>query len=59
MLFNKNSLDSDKLMQKIESEDLTRFGLIPELIGRLPIVTVLNELKEEDLVRILTEPKML
>lgn len=58
MLFNKkNSLDSDKLMQKIESEDLTRFGLIPELIGRLPIVTVLNELKEEDLVRILTEPK--
>lgn len=53
----KNSLDSDKLMQKIESEDLTRFGLIPELIGRLPIVTVLNELKEEDLVRILTEPK--
>lgn len=44
-------------MQKIESEDLTRFGLIPELIGRLPIVTVLNELKEEDLVRILTEPK--
>lgn len=44
-------------MQKVESEDLTRFGLIPELIGRLPIVTVLNELKEEDLVKILTEPK--
>ncbi|MEY8768149.1 ATP-dependent Clp protease ATP-binding subunit ClpX [Francisella philomiragia] len=53
----KNSLDSEKLMQKVESEDLTRFGLIPELIGRLPIVTVLNELKEEDLVKILTEPK--
>jgi ATP-dependent Clp protease ATP-binding subunit ClpX len=44
-------------MQKVESEDLTRFGLIPELIGRLPIVTVLNELKEEDLVKILKEPK--
>ena len=53
----KNSLDSDKLMQKVESEDLTRFGLIPELIGRLPIVTVLKELKEDDLVKILTEPK--
>ncbi|MBK2115118.1 ATP-dependent Clp protease ATP-binding subunit ClpX [Francisella orientalis] len=53
----KNSLNIEKLMRKVESEDLTRFGLIPELIGRLPIVTVLNELKEEDLVKILTEPK--
>ncbi|QIV94710.1 ATP-dependent Clp protease ATP-binding subunit ClpX [Allofrancisella frigidaquae] len=53
----KNSLNVEKLMQKVESEDLTKFGLIPELIGRLPIVTVLNELKEEDLVRILKEPK--
>ncbi|AFJ43732.1 ATP-dependent Clp protease ATP-binding subunit ClpX [Francisella orientalis] len=53
----KNSLNTEKLMRKVESEDLTRFGLIPELIGRLPIVTVLNELKEEDLVKILTEPK--
>ncbi|MED7819350.1 MULTISPECIES: ATP-dependent Clp protease ATP-binding subunit ClpX [unclassified Francisella] len=53
----KNNLDTEKLMQKVESEDLTRFGLIPELIGRLPIVTVLNELKEEDLVKILKEPK--
>ncbi|WP_150467745.1 ATP-dependent Clp protease ATP-binding subunit ClpX [Francisella sp. SYW-9] len=53
----KDNLDTEKLMQKVESEDLTRFGLIPELIGRLPIVTVLNELKEEDLVKILKEPK--
>lgn len=53
----KDSLETEKLMQKIESEDLTRFGLIPELIGRLPMVTVLNEIKEEDLVKILTEPK--
>lgn len=44
-------------MQKVESDDLTKFGLIPELIGRLPIVTVLKELKEDDLVKILTEPK--
>ncbi|ASG68201.1 ATP-dependent Clp protease ATP-binding subunit ClpX [Francisella halioticida] len=53
----KDNLDTEKLMRKVESEDLTRFGLIPELIGRLPIVTVLNELKEEDLVKILKEPK--
>jgi ATP-dependent Clp protease ATP-binding subunit ClpX len=53
----KNDLDIEKLMQKVESEDLTRFGLIPELIGRLPVVAVLNQLKEEDLVRILKEPK--
>ncbi|APC96941.1 ATP-dependent Clp protease ATP-binding subunit ClpX [Francisella frigiditurris] len=53
----KTNLDTDRLLQKIESEDLTKFGLIPELIGRLPIISVLNELKEEDLIRILTEPK--
>ena len=51
------NLDTQKLMQKVESEDLTKFGLIPELIGRLPILSVLNELTEEDLVKILTEPK--
>ncbi|MFT4693533.1 MAG: ATP-dependent Clp protease ATP-binding subunit ClpX [Francisella sp.] len=53
----KTNLDTQKLMQKVESEDLTKFGLIPELIGRLPILSVLNELTEEDLVKILTEPK--
>jgi len=42
---------------KVEPEDLLRFGLIPEFIGRLPIVSVLDELTEEDLIRILTEPK--
>ncbi|MGQ4002241.1 ATP-dependent Clp protease ATP-binding subunit ClpX [Francisellaceae bacterium CB299] len=53
----KTNLDTQSLMQKVESEDLTKFGLIPELIGRLPILSVLNELTEEDLVKILTEPK--
>ena len=53
----KDSLERQKLVQKIETQDLSKFGLIPELIGRLPIVSVLNELKEEDLVRILKEPK--
>jgi ATP-dependent Clp protease ATP-binding subunit ClpX len=41
----------------VESEDLLKFGLIPEFIGRLPVVTMLHELTEEELVHILTEPK--
>ena len=41
----------------MEPEDLIKFGLIPELIGRLPVLTSLNELDEDALVRILTEPK--
>ncbi|USS90938.1 ATP-dependent Clp protease ATP-binding subunit ClpX [Fructilactobacillus carniphilus] len=47
----------DDLMQQVIPEDLMKFGLIPEFIGRLPILTELNKLDEEDLVRILTEPK--
>ncbi len=45
------------LLQQIQSEDLHRFGLIPEFIGRLPVVAPLRELDEEALVAILTEPK--
>lgn len=41
----------------VEPDDLVHFGLIPELIGRLPIIASLNEITEEDMVRILTEPK--
>lgn len=47
----------DKLLNKVEVEDLIKFGLIPELIGRLPVVTALSELKKEQLIQILTEPK--
>jgi ATP-dependent Clp protease ATP-binding subunit ClpX len=50
--------NSDKsIMQQVLPEDLMNFGLIPEFIGRLPILTALEELTEDDLVRILTEPK--
>jgi ATP-dependent Clp protease ATP-binding subunit ClpX len=42
---------------RVEPEDLVHFGLIPELIGRLPVVSVLNSLTEDELVQILTEPK--
>ena len=46
-----------KLLKNVEPDDLVKFGLIPELIGRLPVVTVLDPLDEEALVRVLTEPK--
>ena len=45
------------IFQYVQQEDLLCFGIIPELIGRLPIIAALNELTEEDLVHILTEPK--
>ena len=44
-------------LQHVEPEDLLRFGLIPEFIGRLPVLSALHPLDEDDLVRILTEPK--
>lgn len=45
------------LFQQVEPEDLVKFGLIPEFVGRLPIVTILDTLDEAALVKILTEPK--
>lgn len=54
---HKNYDESKSLMQQIIPEDLLKFGLIPEFIGRLPIITALEKLTEDDLVRILTEPK--
>lgn len=48
---------STSLLARIQPEDLLQYGLIPEFIGRLPVVTTLEELDEEALVRILTEPK--
>ena len=46
-----------ELLDDIEPEDLTRYGLIPEFVGRLPVIATLKELDEEALIRILTEPK--
>ncbi len=45
------------LLEKVEPEDLIKFGMIPEFVGRLPILATLSDLSEDDLVRILTEPK--
>lgn len=46
-----------ELLARVLPEDLNKYGMIPEFVGRIPVVTSLNELSEEDLVRILTEPK--
>ena len=52
------SADAKKeLLRKVEPHDLVKFGLIPELIGRLPVITVLDALDEDALVRVLKEPK--
>jgi ATP-dependent Clp protease ATP-binding subunit ClpX len=51
------SVDRLQILQHIEPEDLLSFGFIPEFIGRLPMMTVLSELAEEQLVSILTDPK--
>ncbi|MDF1884381.1 ATP-dependent Clp protease ATP-binding subunit ClpX [Sulfurimonas sp. SAG-AH-194-C21] len=54
----KKSKDEQKpTFDMVEPDDLVHFGLIPELVGRLPIIASLSEITEEDMVRILTEPK--
>ncbi|MBO6272584.1 ATP-dependent Clp protease ATP-binding subunit ClpX [bacterium] len=55
---NKVQIDKDiNPLKYLNTEDLHRFGLMPELLGRLPIITYLNDLSKDDLIRILTEPK--
>lgn len=54
---DKEHIDSNNILQYIAPQDLKSFGLIPEIIGRLPILTYLNNLDREALRRILTEPK--
>ncbi|HMQ98409.1 MAG TPA: ATP-dependent Clp protease ATP-binding subunit ClpX [Ignavibacteria bacterium] len=56
-IISKKSKQYDELMGQVEPDDLIRFGLIPEFIGRLPITAVLNSLNEDALLSILTEPK--
>lgn len=55
---NKNDLNIDELLKKVEPKDLTKFGLIPEFIGRVPVMVSLEQLTKEAMVRILSEPKM-
>ena len=53
----KGEIDINQIMSLVQPEDLIKFGLIPEFIGRIPIIATLNELSLDALVRILTEPK--
>ena len=56
-IYDKNSDNSNDLLKEIIPQDLVRFGLIPELVGRLPVLTTLDNLNVKSLVRILSEPK--
>ncbi len=53
----KKERNVGEILQHVQQHDLLRFGIIPELIGRLPVITPLNSLSREDLIHILTEPK--
>ena len=52
-----NSEDIDNVIRQVESEDLMKYGMIPELVGRLPVMVTLNQLTEDALIRIMKEPK--
>ena len=54
---SKQNRDLTEVFKEVEPEDLIKFGLIPELVGRMPVVATLSELAEDTLVQILTEPK--
>ncbi len=53
----KSKAEEDSLISEVEAHDLVKYGLIPELIGRLHMIATLNEITEDDMVHILTEPK--
>ena len=54
---SKKNRDIGKLFAQVQPHDLLKFGIIPELVGRLPVITSLRDLKKDDLVKILLEPK--
>ena len=54
---SKQKRDVGKLLAQVEPDDLLKFGIIPELVGRMPVITCLQSLSRDDLIRILVEPK--
>ncbi len=56
-IVSKKHRDVGKLFKKVQPHDLLKFGIIPELVGRMPVITSLDSLGKEELVRILTEPR--
>ncbi len=56
-IVSKNDLEAEKLLLQVDHQDLVRYGIIPELVGRLPVVTALRGMDVDSLKRIMTEPK--
>ncbi len=56
-LKSKSDVDESKILREVQPHDILKFGIIPELVGRLPVITALDALTREDLVKILTQPK--
>ena len=54
---NKAQFHEEDVYSKVIAQDLVKFGLIPELVGRVPVITALKQLSKDDLIRILSEPK--
>ena len=54
---NKAEFELEDVYSKVIAQDLVKFGLIPELVGRIPVITALKQLSKEDLIKILSEPK--
>ena len=54
---SKKEKEGSKILREVQPHDVLKFGIIPELVGRLPVITALDALSRDDLVRILTEPK--
>ena len=54
---SKKEIRSSNILEKAQPEDILKYGMIPEFVGRLPVVATLNDLSQNDLYRILTEPK--
>ena len=54
---NKSELTAENLIGKVIHQDLSKYGLIPELVGRLPVITTLRQLDKDDMIKILKEPK--
>ena len=54
---SKAEIDESKILSEVQPHDILKFGIIPELVGRLPVITALNALTREDLVKLLTQPK--
>ena len=56
-MLKNNKMEQAEILKHVQHEDLLKYGLIPEFIGRLPVLVTLEELSKDALIRIITEPK--